>query len=261
VSGHQPGAIRTAARILMPAPRETHGLAAPAREPPGLPSGNPAAAALLLPPARHMPLPSRAREAPTGAALARRRLAVRWLKWLLPALALVLLSLIAFWSEIERGGEAGRVSFRRTLQPRAEALRVVDPSYRGIDELSRPYTVTARVGQQVGTADIIDLEAPRADILLSDGAWVYIQADRGRFDRPANHLDLSGNVRIYHDNGTMLVTETAAVELGAGSASGDDPVAAQGGFGTLTSAGFRLTERGAVIIFTGQAHAVLEGGR
>jgi lipopolysaccharide export system protein LptC len=179
----------------------------------------------------------------------------------LPGLALVLLALIVFWSEIERGGEASRVSFRRNLQPRAEALRVVDPRYRGVDELNRPYTVTARTAQQVGSADIYDLDLPRADILLSDGAWVYVEAERGRFDKLANHLDLAGNVTIYHDNGMMLLTESAAVDLGPGTASGDEPVAAQGGFGTLNAQGFRLTERGAVIVFLGRSHAVLEGGR
>ena len=43
-------------------------------------------------------------------------------------------------------------------------------------------------------------------------------------------------------------------------ASGDAPVAAQGPFGTLESEGFRLKDRGAVVVFTGRAHAVLEGG-
>ena len=59
----------------------------------------------------------------------------------------------------------------------------------------------------------------------------------------------------------MMLTESAAVETEAGTASGDDPVAAQGSFGTITSDGFRIRESGAVVIFTGNAHAVLEGGR
>ncbi len=40
--------------------------------------------------------------------------------------------------------------------------------------------------------------------------------------------------------------------LQEGSASGDKPVAAQGPFGTLVSEGFRLTERGQVVVFTGR---------
>ena len=65
----------------------------------------------------------------------------------------------------------------------------------------------------------------------------------------------------HHDNGTMLLTDEARVEMDAGTAEGDAPVAAQGGFGTLTAEGFRIQDRGAVVIFTGNAHAVLEGGR
>lgn len=185
---------------------------------------------------------------------------VRWAKRLLPALALALLAVVMFWPEIEGNEERSRVSFRRPVQPRAEALRVVNPRYQGIDDLNRPYTVTAAEAQQLGGEEILELEEPRADILLTDGSWVYLRAHAGRYDRPRSHLDLMGDVTIYHDNGTMMLTQQAAVEIDKGSASGDRPVAAQGPFGTLTSEGFRLTERGAVVVFTGRAHVVLEGG-
>ena len=46
-----------------------------------------------------------------------------------------------------------------------------------------------------------------------------------------------------------------------GGATGDRPVAAQGPFGTIVSEGFRLENRGQVVVFTGNAKAVLEGGR
>ncbi|GGC42284.1 hypothetical protein GCM10011504_20930 [Siccirubricoccus deserti] len=224
-------------------------------------SPRPAAGRAMVLPGRQMLAPSRRRRPPTSGQLARRRFAVRWAKRLLPALALLLLGAVAFWPELEGNEDRSRVSFRRTVQPRAEALRVVNPRYQGIDELNRPFTITAKVGQQPGSAEILDLEEPRADITLTDGAWIFVQAHQGRFDKPAQHLDLTGEVTIYHDNGTMLLTDSAAVEIDAGTASGDSPVAAQGSFGTLTADGFRLTERGAVIVFTGHAHAVLEGGR
>ena len=214
-----------------------------------------------LPAGRHMPPPSRQRFAPTSRQLARRRLLVGLGKWLLPAAALGLLVLIAFWPEIEGSEDSARVSFRRSIEPRPEALRVVAPRYQGVDELNRPYTITAQIGQQEGSEKILDLTAPRADILLTDGTWVYVEAEHGRFDRPEDRLDLWGRVTIYHDNGTMLLTERATTWLKEGSASGDAAVAAQGPFGTLTAEGFRLTGRGAIVIFTGDAHAVLENAR
>ena len=210
-------------------------------------------------PGRQMLALSRERRGLSRGQLARRRFAVRWTKRLLPALALALLAAVVFWPEIDGNEDRSRVSFRRTVQPRAEGLRVVNPRYQGMDDLSRPFTITADAAQQEGSAQILNLEEPRGDLLLTDGAWIYVEADTGRFDRPANHLDLAGAVTIYHDSGLLLMTDAAAVQMDAGSASGDAPVAAQGGFGTLTSEGFRLTERGAVVIFTGKAHAVLEG--
>ena len=138
------------------------------------------------------------------------------------------------------------------------------PLYQGLDELNRPYTVTAQVARQqpgvvAAGAEVIDLEAPRADITLTDGAWLFIEARDGVYDRGRNWLDLRGDVTIYHDNGTRFRSETAAVDLTGGNASGRQPTQAQGPFGTIESEGFELTERGAVMLFTGQAHAVLEG--
>ncbi|MDO9711636.1 LPS export ABC transporter periplasmic protein LptC [Paracraurococcus lichenis] len=210
---------------------------------------------------RHMLPPSRIRRAPTSGQLARRRFLVAWTKRLLPLLALALLAAVAFWPEIEGTEERSRVAFRRTVQPRAEALRVVNPRYQGVDDLNRPFTITARTGEQEGSAEILNLDEPRGDILLSDGAWVYVESHTGRYDKPAGQLDLAGDVTIYHDDGTMMRTEQASVQVEAGTASGDAPVAVQGGFGTLTAEGFRLRDRGAVVIFTGRSHAVLEGGR
>ncbi len=218
----------------------------------------PAGRSRTAPGARLLPPPSRRRRPPSAGQLARRRILIRTTKWLLPLLALALLAAIAFWPEIEGGGESARVSFRRSAEPRAEALRVVEPRYQGVDDLNRPYTITADAAQQRGTEEVLDLDQPRADILLTDGSWVYLRADAGRYDRAARRLDLRGAVTIYHDNGTMMRTESAEVLLDTNSAMGEAPVEAQGPFGTLVSEGFRLSERGARVVFTGRARAVLE---
>jgi lipopolysaccharide export system protein LptC len=106
---------------------------------------------------------------------------------------------------------------------------------------------------------VLLLDAPRADILLNDGAWIFVEAREGRFDKPSQHLDLTQEVRIFHDGGTLFVTEAAAVQLDAGTARGDRPTQAQGPFGTIESEGFEMSDRGAVMVFTGRARAVLEG--
>lgn len=206
-------------------------------------------------------LPSRARMAMDAGALARRRVMVRLMRWLLPVGALALLAALALWPEFEGAEERGRLAFRRMAQTSAEAMRISDARYQGLDEQNRPYNVTAETATQQEQTNLIDLTQPRADMLMNDGAWVLLEAREGRFDRDKNMLDLKGDVTLWHDDGSTLRTEAAHIDVKAGAAEGDRPVAAQGPFGTLVSQGFQLRERGQVIVFTGQAKAVLEGGR
>lgn len=220
--------------------------------------GGPAASA-ARPPASRLPPPSRRRSMPSAGQLARRRVAVAIAKRVLPLAAIGLLAVMALWPEIESNAERGRVAFRRVAEVRPDALHVREPRYQGVDDQNRPFTVTATTAVQTGQEDIVQLEAPRADILLTDGGWVYMEADQGRFDRPQNKLDLAGRVTVHHDDGTQFVTDRAALDIAGGHAEGDAPVAAQGPFGTLTADGFRLRDRGQVVVFTGQARAVLEG--
>lgn len=206
-------------------------------------------------------LPSRARLAMDAGAMARHRFLVVAAKWLLPLGALVLLAAIALWPEFDRAEDRGRLAFRRVAQTSAEALRLSAPRYQGVDEQDRPYNVTAATALQQDQAAPIELERPRADLLMSNGSWVLLEARQGKFEREANQLALSGEVTLWHDDGSMLRTEAAQIDIGAGGATGDRPVAAQGPFGTLVSEGFRLENRGQVVVFTGHAKAVLEGGR
>ncbi len=205
--------------------------------------------------------PSRARRAPNPGSLARRRFLVAVAKRVLPLAAVGLLATIALWPEFESAADRGRLAFRRVLQVQPEALRVIEPRYQGVDEQSRPFTLTADVAVQAGDQDVVQLEAPRADLVLTDGGWVYVEARAGLYDRRGSNLDLAGRVTVHHDDGTQFVTDAAKVDLAAGGAAGDAPVAAQGPFGTLTAEGFRLRDRGQVVVFTGQSRVVLEGAQ
>ncbi len=204
--------------------------------------------------------PSRERWSPSAREMARRRLVISAMKWLVPGAGLALLLAIAIWPEIQGLEDRARMSFRRVVAAAPDAVRVVSPRYQGVDEQNRPYTVTAAVATQGENQDIVDLETPRADLQLNDG-WVLLESREGRLDKARSHLDLSGDVTLWHDGGNLLVTEQAAIELKEGAASGDRPVAAQGPFGTLVSEGFRLIDKGAVVVFTGRARALLEGGQ
>jgi len=211
----------------------------------------------VTPDRRRVLSPSRQRRVPNSGEIVRRQRFVRVMKFLMPLMAAAVLALLLFWPDIE--GRDGRLSFRRGPALVPEALQLVAPRFQGVDQLNRPYTVTARLARQPGQEEIMLLDLPRADILLTDGAWIYVESNEGRYDRPGQHLDLMGDVRLYHDNGTLFRTEAAAVQVAEGTAHGERPTKVQGSFGTVESEGFELLDRGQVMIFTGRARAILEG--
>lgn len=200
--------------------------------------------------------PGPVRRVPTPGRMARRRVVVTLSKWLLPLFALMLLGSIALWPEFTRVADQGRVAFRRTFGAAPDSARLVEPRYRGVDERGRPYTVTADVAVQTGPQRV-DLTEPKGDVVLENGAWVMVQSRQGVFIQHAGQLDLSGDVTLYRDDGTVLRSETASIDLKQGAAAGDDRTHAEGPFGVLDSQGFALTDKGAVIQFQGASRLIL----
>lgn len=210
-------------------------------------------------PTRRRRIPSlRARPTvPDSGAIARRRLVVGVLKRALPLAALAALALTLAWPQITGSEDRMRVAYRKPAEGLSESARVLDPRYTGRDERDRPFTLTADRAEQAPGSSIVELAAPRADVTLENGAWVALEAQAGRFDRAARLLDLEGEVVLHHDAGYEVRTARATIDLASGRAEGDAPVAVQGPAGSLDAPGFRLEEKGAVVIFPGPARMLL----
>lgn len=201
---------------------------------------------------------ARMRRPPTPRHLARRHIAITLTKFVLPVLALALLSTIALWPEFDRATEQARMAFRR-ISGEISGSELIDARYHGIDEKGRPYTLTAATAQQVGPQRF-NLTQPKGDITLRNGTWLMLQAKDGVYLQHSDELDLSHHVTLYRDDGTTMVTASAAIELKQGVAAGAQPVHAEGPFGTLDAqGGFTLLDKGAIVQFAGPAHLVLNG--
>lgn len=195
--------------------------------------------------------------------ISRRRIRLRHFSVLvaklgLPLIAVLLLSTVALWPEIDRLTQQSRMSFRRIFAVEAESGRMQNPHYKGVDERSRPYTITARWATQA-TPNRIDLGDPKGDMVLESGNWLQVDAKDGVFIQRAELLDLSHEVVMYRDDGTVIRTETAAVDIKQGAASSDDKTHAEGPFGTLDSQGFTLTDKAGAIQFQGPAKLIVNG--
>jgi len=185
---------------------------------------------------------------------------VAFLKRVLPALGLSLILLVAVWPRLAPVLERIRFALPAIDLREARELRMLNPRYLGTDRENRPVVVTAAVGQQVpDNANLMSLERPRADLQAHDGASIVVTAATGIYQSQAQILDLFGNVKLVHQNGTVFTTDTARLDVANNSAKGDDPVEGHGPSGDVKAQGFRIYDKGETLIFTGDADLVLRG--
>ncbi len=143
---------------------------------------------------------------------------------------------------------------------RGHYMRMDRPHFAGNDKHQRPYTVTADYAIQKTRSDkVFDLFQPKADMLDKKEHWIAVTADTGKFDQRLRLLDLLGNVTLFQDQGYMLTTERARIDLEANAAWGDRPVRGHGPDAEVESEGFHASEKGDRLVFTGRARLILKG--
>ena len=192
---------------------------------------------------------------PVGAPTRGRRAMIRAAKYVLPLIALALLSSIAMWPEIQRNIENSRVALH-TLSM-LNAGQMVNLRYHGMDG-QNPYTISAETALRAD-AERLNLVNPIGDMTMPNGTWLQLRAKRGVFIQHTNELDLEDAVTLYRSDGTTMVTATATMNLKQGAATSNDYTHAEGPFGTLDAEGFTLVDKGSVIQFRGPAKLVLNG--
>ncbi len=173
------------------------------------------------------------------------------MRYALPLVAVILLGLVVVWPLMSGREEGFRVTYSSRVQQDG-SLRMLNARYVGTDSQSQPYTITADEAIP-SSADgaVITLKNLKADMFGSGNSWSAIMAQEGLYNRVPGTLDLAGNVTVHSDQGHELHTESAHIEINAGTAEGDQPVSGQGPMGLIDGTGFRITERGANIVVLG----------
>jgi lipopolysaccharide export system protein LptC len=185
---------------------------------------------------------------------------VALLKRLLPAVGLTLLVLVAVWPRLGPLLDSVRLGFPAIDLHEARELRMLNPRYAGIDRFNRPYVVTSAIGRQVPNRDdLMSLEQPKAEMTMHRGASVVVTAATAMYQSQAQLLDLFDDVNLIHENGTRFVTQRAHVDVSTNTAEGHDPVVGHGPSGDITAQGFRILDKGDIIIFTGKSNLLLKG--
>ena len=129
--------------------------------------------------------------------------------------------------------------------------------YQGKEKTGEPYNVTAARIKQEGTeSHLVNLELPKADIILPNESWAALTSENGMFDKNHEVLELFGDVNFFHDMGYEFRTESAILDFIGGHMFGFHTIEGQGPFGYIQAEGFRVFDRGARIQLTGKAKVI-----
>ncbi len=180
------------------------------------------------------------------------------MKIVLPALAAGLVLLVIAWPQLMPDVSRSGLDFAKIARDHAKTLNMLNARYSGVDDNNQPFSIAADLAtQSPENEDMVELQHPKADIKTTEGDLVALSARVGHYDRKAESLALTGKVHLTHDKGFDIVTEKATIDLKDGSAAGDTAVSGAGPSGELQSEGFRLSERGQVILFTGKSRLLI----
>lgn len=205
----------------------------------------------------------RPRETSAAADVERYSKFVGYMRIGLPAVAGVLVLLVLVLPQFM--GDDDRFRVGQITEPLKEAamdaLSMVNAKYYGTDAKGQPFSVTAKgVKERPAPDKRVDLVEPQADITLTSGEWLSVQAGAGLYDRETETLNLSNQVSLFQDKGYELQAGEVTVFLKDGSATTRTPVQSQGPFGQLEAQGFDLVEKGDRVLFVGPAKLTLNNG-
>lgn len=199
----------------------------------------------------------RARPLPGSGEDPRRRLIMRLVKFVLPAVALIFLALMVAWPRLFREESKFELTTSE-ISAVKDDLRMSSPRFTGMDADNRPYRVTADAAvQDMNDHDLVRLEALQADLSMTDGSWLSVNANNGLMHNGLQILQLDGQIEAYSDFGYAFYTQSAQIDLKAGSLYSDQPVRLQGPYGHLRAKTMRATERGQRLHFAGDVKVII----
>lgn len=183
---------------------------------------------------------------------------VRRMRLAMPLAAFAIIAILFAWPQMGRNIEPASPDSIDGASSGGQN-EVLNPRFESRDEDRQPYTITASSAlQNSKNPDEVLLETPLADITLNSGKWIAAESRNGLFDQKKRFLSLRGNVRLYHDDGYEIVTQSLNIDLAARTARSDVPVSGQGPAGSVEAQGGLLADsESGTLVLKGPARLVL----
>jgi lipopolysaccharide export system protein LptC len=183
-------------------------------------------------------------------------------RWLLPLLALLVIVALVAWPFLQTKTEnvLQQVPQNKVVPAAPEpALTVIKPEFKGVDNQQRPYHIVAeKVQQGVDATQPATLQNTTATLVLSADNTLTLNAQQAVFNKESNSLQLLGAVSLQNTQGYTMHTEALSVDLNQKTATSQTAITAVGPMGTLTGAGFDLTQDAQLLKVHGPAKLILQ---
>ncbi|CAK7192952.1 hypothetical protein COMNV_01162 [Commensalibacter sp. Nvir] len=200
----------------------------------------------------------RKRKIPKPEEIRRRKQLIKYTKWILPLLALILLGSIATWPEIDRFINTNKEVLKQLARIKIESGTMIGAVFHGVDDHNSPYTITSnKVIQNSSNNNLILLTHPKADLLLQNNDWVEVSADTGVYAQHEQNLDLKGNVVLYRNDGLFMYSNISTISLKYSVVAADNWIHAEGPFGQLDAQAYFMDIHEGVAQFKGPGKLIL----
>jgi lipopolysaccharide export system protein LptC len=195
--------------------------------------------------------PSRVRGEEVYGAARRHSGLVRWLKIVLPGLAVA--GVVAFVLAIKVvTSDIGELFSLAGVAIDTKSLVMEKPHLSGFKGTEHSYEVHAeRAIQDLANPKIVRLEEIAAEFGLSSDVRVSLGAAAGVFDGNTEVLALHDGITVSSTDGYSAKLETVTVDFGEGSLQSERPVEISATEGLLRSQKVSVSERGKKVIFSG----------
>lgn len=184
------------------------------------------------------------------------------LRWLLPALALIVLASIII-VPLTKAREFSFLLAKDKVAMAAERMRIDNAVYRGETAKGEAFVISAAGAVQRSSAvPIVELKQLNAKLQLSDGP-LTVTAPSGRYFLDADKLQIAGPVVLDSTSGFSLDSQQVDIDINARTVSTDTPVSGTLPLGTFRAGRMQADIRGRSVVLEGGAHLRIyqQGGR
>lgn len=177
-------------------------------------------------------------------------------KMTLVGLSLIMILSIIIVPVINASDEGMRLAFS-TVRDKKESLPMMtNPTFQGVDEKNQPYLVTADSALQHDEHTII-ISNVQADVLTDQESWLSVKASQGNINNQAKMMQLTEDVRMFHQEGYEFRTTFVDIDMQARIAKGDKPVSGFGPMGEIDAQGFYWDHDARILRFMGGVKMVV----